>query len=219
MLTGAKDAITIKRIAMGRFDGDGDKKPKDALSRVKPLPYGMVVGVLRNLENPHGKGLRNGKYFEYKDGSTAFGLGTDTRTNTTGRKLAKRARKEGIPVQEAHDIAVRELRMHDRAIMKALVDEKVTNRPDTISPGVRMMAAQARYNKGNIIDIFPDWSKAVVRGDANGQKAAILEGTPNTHRDRRNKVSTYNIYGGRWDTEADKKGLVKRKPLIAKKNK
>lgn len=183
---------------------DGDKV------EVKPLQYGPSVRLLKNFENPRNKGLKNGRFHEINDGySTMFGYGLDTRTNDTGRRMAKRARTVGVPVQEANDAAVSELRKNDAAIMKALVDEGYTTRPDTISQGVRMLAAQARYNRGNIRGIFHPWAKAVIAGDAEGQKKAILDATK--FDDRRNKVKTFDVYYGGWRTDDDRKGIVKEK--------
>lgn len=186
---------------------DGGK----AVASPKPLSYSVSLRFIRNLENPHGKGLKNGRYFPYSDGSRAFGLGTDIRTNTTGKKLARRAYKEGIPMQEAHDIAVNELRNQDRVIMKNLIDEGYTTRPDTISHGVRLLGAQARYQRGNIKPIFHEWAQAVVDGDADRQKEII--GRYAKGDDRKNKIATFDpyYYQGGWHSERERKGLVSRK--------
>ena len=177
----------------------------------EPLSYGVSLRFIRNLENPHGKGLRNGRYFPYSDGSRAFGLGTDIRTNTTGKKLARRAYKEGIPMQEAHDIAVNELRNQDRVIMKNLVDEGYTTRPDTISHGVRLLGAQARYQRGNIKPVFHEWAQAVIDGDADRQKEII--GRYAKGDDRRNKIATFDpyYYQGGWHSERERKGYAPKK--------
>lgn len=189
---------------MGRFDKE-KREPK-------PLMYGPSVRLLRNLENPKMKGLKNGRYFPVDDGySTMFGLGIDINTSDIGRSVAKRARRFGIPVQEGNDMAVTELRRHDKAIMDALVDEGYTTRPDTISHGVRLLGAQARYNRGNIKPVFHEWAKAVINGDTEGQKKAILKHTPSSFTDRRNKIKTFDIYYGGWRTDSDRKGLVKKK--------
>lgn len=172
------------------------------------IPYGTAVRLLRNLENPRRVGLRNGRYWPYSDGSQAFGLGTDILTNDTGRKLAQRARKEGIPAQQAHDIAVTELRKHDKAIMDSLEEEGYTTRPDTISLGPRLLAAQARYQRGNIKPIFKEWARAVIKGDGKKQKEII--GKYVKGQDRKNKVSTFDVYYGGWRTTNDRKG-IKRK--------
>lgn len=177
------------------------KKGHENLKKVKPLDYTQTLRVIKNLENPHSVGLRNGRYFPYSDGSRAFGPGIDVRTNDDGIKLRRRAEKKGIPVSEAHDLAVTLMRDNDRMLMKQLVDSGYTDRPDTISQGVRLMGAQARYNRGNIRPIFDKWARAVVAGDANAQKEAILEHTPQRAKDRREKVASYDIYANTWNPE------------------
>lgn len=177
------------------------EKGRENLSKVKPLEYVQTLRVIKNLENPHGIGLRNGRYFPYSDGSRAFGPGIDVRTNDDGIKLRRRAEKEGIPVSEAHDLAVTLMRDNDRMLMKQLVDSGYTDRPDTISQGVRLMGAQARYNRGNIRPIFDKWARAVVAGDVDAQKEAILEHTPRRAKDRREKVASYDIYANAWNPE------------------
>lgn len=177
------------------------EKGRENLSKVKPLEYVQTLKVIKNLENPHSVGLRNGRYFPYSDGSRAFGPGIDVRTNDDGIKLRRRAEKEGIPVSEAHDLAVTLMRDNDRMLMKQLVDSGYTDRPDTISQGVRLMGAQARYNRGNIRPIFDKWARAVVAGDADAQKEAILEHTPQRAKDRREKVASYDIYANSWNPE------------------
>lgn len=178
----------------------------------KPLMYGPSVRLLKNLENPNMKGLKNGRYFPVNDGySDMFGLGIDINTSDVGRNVAKKAKRFGISVQEGNDMAVNELRRHDKAIMKSLVDEGYTTRPDTISHGVRLLAAQARYNRGNIKPVFHEWAKAVIKGDADAQKKAILKHTPDSFTDRRNKIKTFDIYYGGWKTMDDRKGIIKNK--------
>ena len=172
------------------------------------IPYGTAVRLLSNLENPRRVGLKNGRYWPYSDGSQAFGLGTDILTNDTGRKLAQKARKEGIPAQQAHDIAVTELRKHDKAIMDSLEEEGYTTRPDTISLGPRLLAAQARYQRGNIKPIFKEWARAVIKGDGKKQKEII--GRYVKGQDRKNKVSTFDVYYGGWRTADDRKGLKRK---------
>lgn len=176
------------------------------LEEVEPLDYVITIRLIRNLENPRNVGLRNGRYFPYSDGSRAFGPGIDVRTNDDGIKLRRRAEREGIPVSEAHDLAVTLMRDNDRMLMKQLVDSGYTDRPDTISQGVRLMGAQARYNRGNIRPVFDKWARAVVAGDEEGQKEAILEHTPQRAKDRREKVRAFRVY--------EKK---KPKGLLAKK--
>ena len=177
------------------------EKGRENLKKVKPLEYVQTLRVIKNLENPHSVGLRDGRYFPYSDGSRAFGPGIDVRTNDDGIKLRRRAEKEGIPVSEAHDLAVTLMRDNDRMLMKQLVDSGYTDRPDTISQGVRLMGAQARYNRGNIRPIFDKWARAVVAGDAEAQKEAILEYTPQRAKDRREKVASYDIYENTWNPE------------------
>ena len=173
------------------------------------IPYGTAVRLLSNLENPRRVGLKNGRYWPYSDGSQAFGLGTDILTNDTGRKLAQKARKEGIPAQQAHDIAVTELRKHDKAIMDSLEEEGYTTRPDTISLGPRLLAAQARYQRGNIKPIFKEWARVVIKGDGKKQKEII--GKYVKGQDRKNKVSTFDVYYGGWRTADDRKGIRTKK--------
>lgn len=202
---GEMDQYKTRTVPMG---DDGLKAGKN---EVKPLSYGVSLRFIRNLENPHGKGLKNGRYFPYSDGSRAFGLGTDILTNTTGKKLARRAYKEGIPMQEAHDIAVNELRNQDRVIMQNLVDEGYTTRPDTISHGVRLLGAQARYQRGNIRPVFHSWAKAVITGDADEQKRIL--GDYAKGDDRKNKIATFDpyYYQGGWHSERERKGYAPKK--------
>ena len=202
----------------GSIDWSKKKNKMDVISLMKygnggrnepeQIPYGTAVRLLSNLENPRRVGLKNGRYWPYYDGSQAFGLGTDILTNDTGRKLAQKARKEGIPAQQAHDIAVTELRKHDKAIMDSLEEEGYTTRPDTISLGPRLLAAQARYQRGNIKPIFKEWARAVIKGDGKKQKEII--GRYIKGQDRKNKVSTFDVYYGGWRTADDRKG-IKRK--------
>lgn len=198
-----KGHVKMDVISLMKYESGGKNKPEQ-------IPYGTAVRLLSNLENPRRVGLRNGRYWPYSDGSQAFGLGTDILTNDTGRKLAAKARKEGIPAQQAHDIAVTELRKHDKAIMDSLEEEGYTTRSDTISLGPRLLAAQARYQRGNIKPIFKEWARAVIKGDGKKQKEII--GKYVKGQDRKNKVSTFDVYYGGWRTADDRKGItVKRK--------
>lgn len=190
------------RAAMPMYRDGGKNEPEQ-------IPYGTAVRLLSNLENPRRVGLKNGRYWPYSDGSQAFGLGTDILTNDTGRKLAAKARKEGIPAQQAHDIAVTELRKHDRAIMDSLEEEGYTERPDTISLGPRLLIAQARYQRGNIRPIFKEWARAVIKGDGKKQKEII--GKYVKGQDRKNKVSTFDVYYGGWRTANDRKGVTAKR--------
>lgn len=152
----------------------------------EPLGYAKTLKYIRALENPYNKGFKNGYAIMY-DAYTA-GYGTDIRSHP---ELKKKMKGKKWTAKEARDQAVIDMRKHDKVIMNNL--KKYTNRPDTISDGPRLLAAQARYHYGNIVKSFPVWAKAIVEGDANKQKEQALK-LAKGYPDRYNKIKSIKIY-------------------------
>lgn len=155
---------------------------------VSILPYGKTFLYIKNLENPHNKGIKNG-YATMYDKNT-LGWGTDV-VSGPHRSLYKRAKAGKVTAKEARDLAVIDMRNHDKVIMENM--KKYTSRPDTISLGPRLLMAQARYHYGNIIESFPEWGKAVATGDAKTQKKIALK-LSKDYKDRYNRIKDIEIY-------------------------
>ncbi len=151
------------------------------------LPYTETLRFIRDLENPKGKGLKNGKATLY-DKRTA-GYGTDIVSGHP--ELANKIKSGKWTEKEARDQAVTDMRRHDATLMKQL--SEYTNRPDTVSVGPRLLMAQARYHYGNLKSSFPEWAKAVAQGNANKQKELALK-LAKGYPDRYQKIQSFNIY-------------------------
>lgn len=165
-----------------------DINKRNYVGEVKKLPYAQTVQFIRNLENPKEKGMKNGVARAY-DSRTA-GYGTDFVSGHP--ELAAKIRSGKWTTQEAKDQAVTDMRNHDRVIMENL--QQYTTRPDTISPGPRLLAAQARYHYGNIRKDFDEWGKAIANGDAETQKKIALK-LSKGYDDRNQKIQEFDIYG------------------------
>lgn len=182
---------------------------------VSILPYGKTFLYIKNLENPHDKGIKNG-YATMYDKNT-LGWGTDV-VSGPHKDLYKRAKAGKVTAKEARDLAVIDMRNHDKVIMENM--KKYTSRPDTISLGPRLLMAQARYHYGNIINSFPEWGKAVATGDAKTQKKIALK-LSKDYKDRYNRIKDIEIYpskknGGRFTFKRNK--LVKNAEAQNKKD-
>lgn len=161
---------------------------RNYVGEVKKLPYAQTIQFIRNLENPREKGIKNGVARAY-DSRTA-GYGTDFVSGHP--ELASKIKSGKWTAQEAKDQAVIDMRNHDRVIMENL--RQYTTRPDTISPGPRLLAAQARYHYGNIRRDFDKWGRAIANGDAETQKKIALK-LSKGYDDRNQKIQEFDIYG------------------------
>ena len=161
---------------------------RNYVGEVKKLPYAQTVQFIRNLENPKEKGMKNGVARAY-DSRTA-GYGTDFVSGHP--ELAAKIKSGKWTAQEAKDQAVIDMRNHDRVIMENL--QQYTTRPDTISTGPRLLAAQARYHYGNIRKDFDEWGRAIANGDAETQKRIALK-LSKGYDDRNQKIQEFDIYG------------------------
>lgn len=153
------------------------------------LPYGYSIRNLYEFENPRRKGIK-GKTAKAYDSRT-IGAGVDF---VSGHPELKDRAKKGIPVQEVNDTAVTHLRNDDRAIMNAYADKYGQAAADTVSHGPRFLAAQARYQQGNIRRVTSKVIKAMAEGNANNLKDAVLEITPKGHKHRQNLVRNFEVY-------------------------
>ena len=160
------------------------------VGKVRPLDYETTFQYIKRLENPHDKGI------DYKSGiaknydSRTGGWGTDF-VSGPHRHLKHKIKSGKWTVREAKDVAVKDMRTHDKVIMDNM--KNYTERPDTISEGPRLLMAQARYHYGNIQKSFPEWAKAVVEGDADKQKELALK-LANGYDARHNSIQNINIY-------------------------
>lgn len=153
------------------------------------LPYGYSIRNLYEFENPRRKGIK-GKTAKAYDSRT-IGAGVDF---VSGHPELKDRAKKGIPLQEVNDIAVTHLRNDDRVIMNVYADKYGQAAADTVSHGPRFLAAQARYQQGNIRKAFPEIAEAMNKGDAEALKKAVLKVTPKDHKYRRQLVQDYEVY-------------------------
>ena len=153
------------------------------------LPYGYSIRNLYEFENPRRKGIK-GKTAKAYDSRT-IGAGIDF---VSGHPELKDRAKKGIPVQEVNDTAVTHLRNDDRAIMNAYADKYGQSAADTVSHGPRFLAAQARYQQGNIRKVTSKVIKAMAEGNADDLKDAVLEITPKGHKHRQNLVRNFEVY-------------------------
>lgn len=153
------------------------------------LPYGYSIRNLYEFENPRRKGIK-GKTAKAYDSRT-IGAGVDF---VSGHPELKDRAKKGIPVQEVNDTAVTHLRNDDRAIMNAYADKYGQSAADTVSHGPRFLAAQARYQQGNIRKVTSKVIKAMAEGNADDLKDAVLEITPKGHKHRQNLVRNFEVY-------------------------
>lgn len=153
------------------------------------LPYGYSIRNLYEFENPRRKGIK-GKTAKAYDSRT-IGAGIDF---VSGHPELKDRAKKGIPVQEVNDTAVTHLRNDDKAIMNAYADKYGQAAADTVSHGPRFLAAQARYQQGNIRRVTSKVIKAMAEGNADNLKDAVLEITPKGHKHRQNLVRNFEVY-------------------------
>ena len=173
---------------------DNDKKinmsePKTTNKKTGQLPYGYTLRNLYKFENPDRKGIKRNIAYPYD--SRTIGPGIDFKSGHP--ELAKKAKK-GIPVQDVNDTAITHIRKDDNAIMTNYADIYGQASADTVSHGPRFLAAQARYQQGNIRKAFPEIAKAMNKGDAKALKKAILKVTPKGHKYRRQLVQDYEVY-------------------------
>lgn len=164
-------------------------EPKTTNKKTGQLPYGYTLRNLYKFENPDRKGIKRNTAYPYD--SRTIGPGIDFKSGHP--ELAKKAKK-GIPVQDVNDSAVTHLRKDDEVIMSNYADIYGKASADTVSHGPRFLAAQARYQQGNIRKAFPEIAKAMNKGDAEALKKAILKVTPKDHKYRRQLVQDYEVY-------------------------
>lgn len=164
---------------------------RNSSKEISILPYGKTFLYIKNLENPHNKGIKNGFATMYD--KNTLGWGTDV-VNGPHRNLYKKAKAGKVTSKEARDLAVIDMRKHDKVIMENMKD--YTTRPDTISLGPRLLMAQARYHYGNIKESFPEWAKAVATGDADTQKRIALKLSKN-YKDRHDRIKKIEIYSSK----------------------
>lgn len=173
---------------------DNDKEinmsePKTTNKKTGQLPYGYTLRNLYKFENPDRKGIKRNIAYPY-DGRT-IGPGIDFKSGHP--ELAKKAKK-GIPLQDVNDSAVIHLRKDDDKIMSDYANIYGQASADTVSHGPRFLAAQARYQQGNIKKAFPEIARAMYKGDAEALKKAVLKVTPKDHKYRRQLVQDYKVY-------------------------
>lgn len=173
---------------------DNDKEtnmsePKTTNKKTGQLPYGYTLRNLYKFENPDRKGIKRNIAYPYD--SRTIGPGIDFKSGHP--ELAKKAKK-GIPLQDVNDSAVIHLRKDDNAIMSNYADIYGQASADTVSHGPRFLAAQARYQQGNIKKAFSEIARAMYKGDAEALKKAVLKVTPKDHKYRRQLVQDYEVY-------------------------
>ena len=164
-------------------------EPKTTNKKTGQLPYGYTLRNLYKFENPDRKGIKRNIAYPYD--SRTIGPGIDFKSGHP--ELAKKAKK-GIPLQDVNDSAVTHLRKDDEVIMSNYADIYGKASADTVSHGPRFLAAQARYQQGNIRKAFPEIAKAMNKGDAEALKKAVLKVTPKDHKYRRQLVQDYEVY-------------------------
>ena len=185
------DAVNYFR---NKDDNDNNKTDVNEIIETKfvktgQLPYGYSIRNLYEFENPRRKGIK-GKTAKAYDSRT-IGAGVDF---VSGHPELKDRAKKGIPVQEVNDTAVTHLRNDDRAIMNVYADKYGQAAADTVSHGPRFLAAQARYQQGNIRKVTSKVIKAMAEGNADNLKDAVLEITPKGHKHRQNLVRNFEVY-------------------------
>lgn len=185
------DAVNYFR---NKDDNDNNKVDVNEITETKSvktgqLPYGYSIRNLYEFENPRRKGIK-GKTAKAYDSRT-IGAGVDF---VSGHPELKDRAKKGIPIQEVNDTAVTHLRNDDRAIMNAYADKYGQAAADTVSHGPRFLAAQARYQQGNIRKVTSKVIKAMAEGNADNLKDAVLEITPKGHKYRQNLVRNFEVY-------------------------
>lgn len=164
-------------------------EPKTTNKKTGQLPYGYTLRNLYKFENPDRKGIKRNTAYPYD--SRTIGPGIDFKSGHP--ELAKKAKK-GIPLQDINDSAVTHIRKDDKVIMSNYADIYGKASADTVSHGPRFLAAQARYQQGNIRKAFPEIAEAMNKGDAEALKKAILKVTPKDHKYRRQLVQDYEVY-------------------------
>lgn len=157
---------------------------------VKELPEDKAFEFIKYLENNENKGIRDGIAHIYDKENRTAGYGTDIISGHP--ELAEKVRSGKFTEKEARQQAIRDMKKSDRAIMK-VIGEKYTTRPDTISLGPRLMAAQAKYHYGNIVKDMPELGPAIANGDADEIKRIILRKAKG-HGKRWDKLNEYDIY-------------------------
>lgn len=215
---------------MAENNGDGKKKrfaDKSESSSVKigkkpQLNRNISMKMIWNLENPRMKGRRvvNGQErfypiheYDRKKGidTWSIGPGLDLVYGVLKGQLDK-YRARGMSRKEVEDIAYNELNRHAKAVYDAFVDKGLTDRPDTISHGVIMNAAQTRYHLGNIIDRMGRFGRAAIKGNPDMMYKALTNDNTLVGDDRMNKMKTFDPYYGYggWHTQEERDGKIKK---------
>lgn len=215
---------------MAGNNGDGKKKrftdkPKSSSVKIGKKPQlnrNVSIKMIWNLENPRMKGRQivDGQERFYPVHEHDEEKGIDTWSIGPGLDLIygvlkgqlDKYKARGMSRQEAEDIAYNELNRHAKAVYNAFVDKGLTNRPDTISHGVIMNAAQTRYHLGNIIDRMGRFGRAAIKGNPDMMYKALTNDNTLVGDDRMNKMKTFDPYYGYggWRTQAERDGKIKK---------
>lgn len=188
------------------MDNDSKETKKTIKSKTGPLPYKYAIDNLYHFENPERKNISRGRAKPYD--KRTIGAGVDF---ISGHPEIKNRVHKGINVKEVNDIAVNHLRHDDDVIMKNYADIYGQASADTVSHGPRFLAAQARYQQGNVKKSFKRIAKAINEGNADDLKEAVLEVTPKDHKYRRKSVKEFRVYknGGMIEINGNvKNGLI-----------
>lgn len=209
---------------------DGKKKrfadkPKSSSVKIGKKPQlnrNVSMKMIWNLENPRmeGRQIVDGQErfypiheYDKKKGidTWSIGPGLDLISGVLKGQLDK-YKTRGMSRQEVEDIAYNELNRHAKAVYNAFVDKGLTNRPDTISHGVIMNAAQTRYHLGNIIDRMGRFGRAAIKGNPDMMYKALTNDNTLVGDDRMNKMKTFDPYYGYggWHTQAERDGKIKK---------
>lgn len=203
-----------------RFQDDSQKSVK--IGKKPQLNRNISLKMIWNLENPRmvGRRIVNGQErfypiheYDKKKGinTWSIGPGLDLIHGVLKGKL-DRYKTRGMSRKEVEDIAYSELNRHAKAVYDAFIDKGLTTRPDTISHGVIMNAAQTRYHLGNIIDRMGRFGKAVIKGNPDMMYDALTNDNKLVGDDRMNKMKTFDPYYGYggWHTQEERDGKIKK---------
>lgn len=219
-----------RRFLSGDYKIEDNKKKRFSnntgsvkIGKDKSLNREIALKAIWNLENPQmkGKEIVNGQerfypIHEYnkekKIDTWSIGPGLDLIYGVLKGQLDK-YKKRGMSRQEVEDLAYKELNRHAKAVYDAFIDRGISTRPDTISHGVILNAAQTRYHLGNIIDRMQRFGNAAVLGDTNKMYNALTNDENLIGNDRMNKMKTYDPYYGYggWRSEKERKGIIKKR--------
>ena len=171
-----------------------DQMQEEELPIQRPVtgdfPYDWAIENLYDVENPYRKGIKNGVAKMYDN--RTLGAGVDVKSGHP--ELYNRAKKYGLKLKEADDVAYEHIQHDADVIRNNYADIYGKAAADTLSLGPLFLLAQARYQQGNIKPAWDLAQKGLAEGNAEKITKATLSVTPKDHAHRINWVKNFKVY-------------------------